>query len=111
MAGTNRYMVRSCSKWSFLLAAMHLRAHGRGNPWILNLIPEMINQIDERILSWLVFGAMLVLMSVILMSLSDLIQLYIDSCRRNKEKDEQKMSNLAEENEAKLLNEKEYMED
>ena len=78
---------------------------------LFNLIPEMIDKIDERILFWLVFGALLVLFSVISMSLSDWIQQYIDSCKMDKEKDEEKTSNLVEEHEVKLLNEKIYMED
>ena len=73
---------------------------------LINVIPEKINMQDERILSLLIVGALLVLISVSAMSLSDWIQQFLDSCRSTKETNVHNNSNLVEETETKLLNEK-----
>ena len=52
---------------------------------LINLIPEKMNMQDERILSLLIVGALLVLISVSAMSLSDWIQQFFNLCRSTKE--------------------------
>ena len=71
-----------------------------------NLIPEKIDKKDERILSVLIVGALLVLISVSAMSLSDWIQQFFKSCKSTEETNVKNGSSLVEETEIKLLNEK-----
>ena len=73
---------------------------------LINLIPEKMNMQDERILSLLIVGALLVLISVSAMSLSDWIQQFFNLCRSTKETNIKNDSSLVEEIEVKLLNEK-----
>ena len=70
---------------------------------LINLIPELIDSTDERMLSCLILGAMLVLISVYTMSMSDWVQQYIDMCLRNKQKDKTNMASEIQENKTKLL--------
>ena len=70
------------------------------------LTPVKIDMQDERILSLLIVGALLVLISVSAMSLSDRTQQFLDSCRSTKETNVHNDLNLIEETETNLLNER-----